>query len=88
MKPFKPVSEVWKYFGIALFTFLLGGGFATLWGRSSIAAVRQEMDERTDYASHKRRAIEDDVEDLEKVNIEILQSLARIEGAMGIVPQK
>ncbi len=77
-------DNVWKWVAGLLAAFLLGGGASTLLGTTGSDAVQAEMDRRSDYASRVHMSIRDDVEDLETVNIQILQSLARIEERLKI----
>lgn len=75
---------IWKWVAGLLAAFLIGGGASTLVGGSAAGRVQTEMDKRSDYTARVHMSIRDDVEDLEKVNIQILQSLARIEERLKI----
>ncbi len=77
-------DTIWKWAAGLLAAFLLGGGASTLLGTNGADGVQAEMDRRSDYTSRVHMSIRDDVEDLEKVNIQILQSLARIEERLRI----
>ena len=78
------MKDVWKWVAGILVAFMMGGGASRVLGLTEAEDVQAEMDKRSDYTARVHMGIQDDVEDLEKVSLQILLSLARIEERLKI----
>lgn len=78
-------ESFWKYVAIGAISALLGSGGTTFFNGEATAAlaraeqVQEEMDDRSDYQARVHMNIQEDVEDLEKVNVETRDRLTRME---------